>query len=277
MIDLKVLTSEIQALEALPATVVRLAALISKEDWSHQQVEEIISLDVGLTSSLLRLANSAAFGASHSIASVREAVIRLGAGSALSLAMAASVHSRLDRSVPEYGLSEGELWVHSVAAALAAEDVAATCGVPVPPEAFTAALLHDLGKLLICRHLRQHELELIGRARTDGGLTRIEAEIEVLGIHHGELGGLIAQRWNLPEAIVKGIQYHHDPDAGGATICDVVWAANLVAHCVLDSASDMDGRFEEACGARLGLDESTFAALAERVGSDLNDRLRAYS
>lgn len=281
MIDLDVLVRSAYALAPLPTSVTRLASIISRTDWSPQEVEDVISLDPALTANLLRLANSAAFGSQRSITSVRQAVVRLGVGSVLSLAVAASVQSRVDRPVPEFGLSPGELWRHSVLAALAAEQIASDCERAVPQDAYTAALLHDLGKLVIARFLAPEIRGLLEKARAEGGLAPIEAESEVLSVHHGEIGGLIAQHWRLPEDIVEGIQYHHDPAQRSGLTAHVTHVANLVAHHVDETApSDgcvpLDGVRPESCRA-LGLPHGHLEELAAEVGARADDLLAAYA
>ncbi|MBM3831793.1 MAG: HDOD domain-containing protein [Verrucomicrobia bacterium] len=118
---------------------------------------------------------------------------------------------------------------HSVAAALVTEVIQPHIKVPLPAEAFTAALLHDIGKLIMARFLSTDILELMHQARTSGKLTVLEAETKILQVHHGELGGIIAQHWKFPERIVRGIIYHHNPDQGNDPICDIVYVSNLGA------------------------------------------------
>jgi HD-like signal output (HDOD) protein len=101
--------------------------------------------------------------------------------------------------------------------------------VDVPPGTFTAALLHDAGKVVMARFLSPEIPGSIDRARRTSGLSRLEAERELLNVHHGELGGLMAQHWELPPRIVKGIIHHHDPEAGADVICDLTCLANRVA------------------------------------------------
>lgn len=276
MVDLDVLIRQSHSLQALPASVTRLASLVASDDWLVAEIEEVVSLDQGLTADLLRVANSAAFGATRGITTVREAVIRLGAGSVLSLAMAASMHDRLDRPIPQYGLSEGELWRHSVAAALAAEGASRFCKTSIPAESFTAALLHDVGKLILSRHLDPATLALLKSARRDGGLSAASAEMTILELHHGELGAIAAQHWGLPESIVKGIQYHHDPADGDASVCDAVSLSNIVAHHVLDEQLDPEYQLDHSLAEKLGLEEADFEKLCEATSERVDEVLTQY-
>lgn len=229
MIDQAALVKAAQALDPLPASVSRLAELVTRKNWSMTQAEEVISLDQALTVRLLRLANSAAGGSRNQIATIEEALVRMGIGVVLSMATGSSVQRLTRTGLPEYGLSEGELWRHSVASALAAEAAAGVCQTAVPPESFTAALLHDIGKLAFVQFLDAERLRFVGEARARCDMEVAEAEVEILGFHHGELGGLIAQHWQLPSRIATAIIYHHTPTEGGDVVCDVVCLANVVA------------------------------------------------
>lgn len=115
MIDHAVLLKAAQDLAPLPAAVVRLAALVAKGTYSAGEVEAIVRLDAPLTLRLLQYANSAASASHIRIGTVREAVMRVGVGPILSYATASTLRPLLVRAIPAYGLSEGDLWRHSVA------------------------------------------------------------------------------------------------------------------------------------------------------------------
>jgi HD-like signal output (HDOD) protein len=280
MIDLDSLIRSAYALAPLPSSVTRLATIIAADEWSADEIEEVITLDPALTANLLRLANSAAFGSRGTITSVRHAVVRLGVGSVLSLAVAASVQSRIDRPVPEYGLSSGELWRHSVASALVAEQARPYCRLEMPHESYTAALLHDIGKLVVARFLGSETRELLRHAREQGSLSLVDAESEVLGVHHGEIGGLVAQHWDLPESIVEGIQHHHAPDRGRSTVCHVVHLSNAMAHRIeVTTASDdaNPGALGPSSLSALGLDTDDLPSLELDARARIDQILSEYA
>ncbi len=232
MVHLDELILKAQELSPLPASVVRLASLAGSASADLDEIADVIAYDQGLTVKLLRAANSAAVAGSTRATQAREAMFRLGTARVLALAMASSVNRVMQRDLSAYGLAEGQLWRHSVAAATAAETLPEFAGQDIPAETFAAALLHDVGKLVMGRFLNREDLDFIRRAQSDGGLDRLAAESQVLFVHHGELGGIIAQHWNLPERMVKGIIYHHQPAAGLDVICDAVYIANLVAKAI---------------------------------------------
>jgi putative nucleotidyltransferase with HDIG domain len=119
------------------------------------------------------------------------------------------------QALPQFGLGEGELWRHSVAALLAAEHAMAHFQLPFSTAAVTAALLHDIGKVLMARHLDPETLDYLRLARIEGGHTARGAELEVLTISHAELGAMVAAHWGMPEEIVHTIQFHDEPDGAG--------------------------------------------------------------
>jgi HD-like signal output (HDOD) protein len=231
MIDLDALTTSAEALEPLPASVTRLATLASGAQPEIDDVVDVVRLDQALTAALLSTANSSWSASRTRISTVRDAVLRLGTGPVLSLALGTAVRSRLNRAVPEYGLSEGELWEHSVAALLAAELLCQRSPSGPPAETATAALLHDVGKLVMARSLDEDLLRTLHLAAEEG-VGRRRAELDVLGVDHAELGGLIAQTWRLPASLVRGIGYHHDPMLGGEPICFAVHLADVIAKAV---------------------------------------------
>ncbi|MBL9169406.1 MAG: HDOD domain-containing protein [Verrucomicrobiales bacterium] len=258
MLDLDELIQRANELEPLPASAVRLASLLGSGQCDLTEVADIIAYDEALTVRLLRAANSAATGGATRVTRAQEAVFRLGASRVMALTVASKVNGLLKQHVKAYNLSEGALWEHSVATAAAAETLQEFTQEPLPQETFTASLLHDIGKLVMGRFLTTEDLEWLRRAACEGGLHPLDAERQILGVHHGELGGIIAQHWQLPEGIVKGIIYHHSPEEGLDPICDAVYVANLLGKVIADtpSASPTPASLE-----RLGIDPGQMESL----------------
>jgi putative nucleotidyltransferase with HDIG domain len=254
MIDLKKLIESANNLAPLPASTVRLAQMVSSTNCDIADVAEIIAFDPAMTANLLRGANSAASASETKVTTVQEAVSRLGTARVLSLAVASGARPFLNGKLDAYELNEGALWRHSVAVAAAAEILPGYCTAVIPADAFTAAILHDVGKLVMSRFLSREALGYIKTAEQQDGLARLDAEAQILGVHHGELGGLIAQHWSLPHRVVNAIIHHHHPENGADIVCDATYLANLVGHQI------------EACleGKELALEIDP--AVAERLG-----------
>jgi putative nucleotidyltransferase with HDIG domain len=230
MINLDAVIQQTNNLAPLRASAVRLARLIGGQNFHLKEVVDVIVYDEVLTLKLLSAANSAASASSLRIVRVQDAVIRLGAGLTLSLAIATGAKPLMQTRLNSYDFAEGQLWKHSVAAVAAAEIAPSFCANEMPPEAFTAALLHDIGKLIMDRFLNSEILRDIRLAQKIDRLGQLEAEAAILNIHHGELGGLIGQHWQLPDRIVQGIVHHHNPEVGFDPVCDFTCLANWVAH-----------------------------------------------
>jgi HD-like signal output (HDOD) protein len=173
------------------------------------------------------------------VSTVRDSVIRKGTAQVLALAIAAGARPFLQPKIPAYCLGEGALWRHSVAAAVATEAMQGLGEFAVPPEAFTAALLHDVGKLILGRFLTPAILAFIRRAQEVDHLGQLDAESLLLEANHAELGGLIAQHWKLPPRIVLGITYHHHPEEGRDAVCDLTCLADQIAKYI---EASLEGR-----------------------------------
>ena len=229
MVNLDSLIKKTCEIAPFPVSTVRLAQLVSVPEYHLSDVIDIIRYDQVLTMRLLRVANSAANALVSPVTTVNEAVFRMGTAQILALAVATGVTPLFKHPTSEFRYGESTLWRHSTAAAVAAETSQAFCSVSLPHDVFTAALLHDIGKLAIGRFLEDDVLKEIFQLRSDGQMTQLEAETKVLGVHHGELGGMVARSWQLPESIIKGIVYHHNPMEGNDVVCDFVCFANQVA------------------------------------------------
>jgi putative nucleotidyltransferase with HDIG domain len=260
MVDLNVLLSRAHELAPLPPSTVTLIEMSANPDCHLDDIADLVEFDQALTIRLLRAANSAFSASAVPVVTVREAVARMGTQQVLDLAIAAGVRSFLQARVPAYGLDEGALWRHSVASAVSAETAKTYCPISLPPEVFTAALLHDVGKLVMGRFLGTEVLGLIRRAQEVDHLDPLAAESSVLQVNHAELGGRIAQHWRLPPRIVQGITYHHNPGQGGDPICDVTYLANLVAKQVEAGliGKKLEVSLDPGVVARLGLGPDGF-------------------
>lgn len=265
--DLNALIAQAYDLEPLPASAARLAALVANPDTSLASIVEVIGLDVSLTARILRAANSARSASRSPVKTVNDAVIRLGRGTVLSAAVGTGARKHLQCAVPAYGLQENVLWRHSVSAALVAESMGPFCKNSIPPEAYAAALLHDIGKLVLGRFLDAPTLALLQQAQAQGHLNPLQAECEILEVNHAELGGLIAQKWGLPESIVLGITYHHQPELGEQLICDVVCVANDLGIATGLASLPTPLYAEDHCASfdRLGLDSRAKECICEAV------------
>jgi putative nucleotidyltransferase with HDIG domain len=255
------LVTAIDRLEPLPATARKLIAAMRGEDASLTEVARLIEFDQAIAAAVLRMAQSAAFAGMHGAETVREAVMRLGTVRLLNLVLDGYVRS-VSKDAPLYDLVQEELWRHGAAAELAVRAMAQERPrLRIPPAAQTAALLHDIGKLVICQcfAIDMRSVTVHAQAR---GLTFVEAERDLLGVDHASIGGAIASKWQFPDVITEAIALHHAPKAGDPTVVrDAVVVANLVAKTleVGLGAEGLNFDVDADAFARLTLDFEAFA------------------
>ncbi len=281
MLDLEQVIQSSEHLTPLPESAARLAALLGDDGWTLEDVADVVKLDGPLVAQVLRRANSAAnAGLARSI-SIDSALMRLGPGAILSLAVGSATKKDLDCPLPVYHLNEGELWRHSATAALAIEVAARRLRIKTSPEAYAAALLHDIGKLILGRFLDGSDQGFVERARSEGGLELANAEMEILDVHHGEVGALMARHWGLPEGIVAGIEFHHEPDQApvefGMLCTEVALADQIASHIGAkdgDEKGDVD--FEPQVLERLSIDRSQLDSVCEEVLEKLEEVMERY-
>jgi putative nucleotidyltransferase with HDIG domain len=220
--------TQVKAFPSIPGSAAKLLSLLEQPDPSMADIEAVLRLDPGLTANVLKLTNSAYFGLRAQVGSIRRATALLGLKTLRQLIVASCVNAMLDKPIPGYDLPSGELWRHSIAVSVTAEGLARELCLPAEDDIFTAALLHDLGKLVLGKHVCD-ELAAV-EAHTAAGMSFEQAELAVLGMHHAEVGARLLHRWSLPSAIVEAVRWHHDPQASGrvSRTTDIVHVANVL-------------------------------------------------
>jgi putative nucleotidyltransferase with HDIG domain len=220
------------------------------------------------------MANSAYFGYPHKIASVRQAVVRLGWERVYQLVVASCVNGVMNHAIPGYGLAPGDLWRHALGVAMTTEQLLRKLNIRVLDEAFTAGLLHDVGKLVMGRFVEEDSLA-IDALVSDGGMTFAAAEKDVLGLNHAEIGALILEKWALPESLLDVVRRHHEPGlaAGGNILVDAVHVADGLCLMLGIGTGKESLRYEPEPAAvqRLGLKVEDLGSVADMVLEDLGE------
>ncbi len=258
--------NEADTLPVLPRAVGRVIELISDPGVSAEAVAQVVVGDVALAAKVLRLANSTYYGFPRRVGSIREAVIILGTRALREVVMAAGAHGFLSRELPGYMLKAGELWQHSICAAMAAARLATRSTLVEEGDAFTAGLVHDVGKLVLAKHVGERYQEVL---RGEEGLPFLEIERRLFGTDHAEVGAMIARRWSLPGRLEEAIASHHDPgqaklDPALAALTHVAdWVAMMLGQGV--GADGLAYRFDPAAISSLGLDEAEILRVAGEV------------
>jgi putative nucleotidyltransferase with HDIG domain len=220
--------SKIDAFPSIPGSAVKLLALLENSETPVGEIEEVLRIDPGMTANVLKLTNSAYFGLPTKVGSIKRAVMLLGMNKMKQLVMTSCVGAVMDGPIPGYDLPAGELWRHSIAVSVAAEGLSRELKLTGTDDIFTAALLHDVGKLILGQFI-QEDLDAIDAAAGTDVSFEI-AEKQVLGTDHAEIGARILSHWSLPDDLVHAVRWHHDPDPAEESrrTTDIVHVANVL-------------------------------------------------
>jgi len=229
------LVSKVKNLPAVSQAALKLVGLLDQPAVSNDDVVEVLKYDNVLTAKLLKSCNSPLFGFDEPVASVDQAILILGHQQILHVVLSLAFGGAMSTPLPGYGAEAKELWAHSLQTALAAETLVKR-GLPMEvdgPVAFTSGLLHDMGKLVLSHVLTPETMAAVRARITDGKLDRTEAEREILGTDHAEVGACLLESWRLPANIVESVAHHHAPVSQPAPQLSVLThTANCLAHLV---------------------------------------------
>jgi HD-like signal output (HDOD) protein/ActR/RegA family two-component response regulator len=232
---LRSLVGRVRQLPALPRTFARLQPLLHSERTSARDVSEVISADAALTARVLQMVNSAFFRHARRITNIEQAVTYLGFATTRNLVMAAELFGRADTGNGFCMQHLDRLQDHAQRVAVSARALAA--GTTFADDAMLAALLHDIGYWVLLQECPSELQQAIRHARV-ANLPLPEAESQLFGASHGELGAYLLGLWGLPYPIIEAVAHHHAPQRIRQTRFDVL-AAVATAHS-LSNSQDMD-------------------------------------
>ncbi len=239
------LRARARELAVLPEVVSEALGLIKNPDADVQKISRLLERDIHLTTEILRLANSPAFGGNRDISRLSDAVVRLGLDRCQDLILSSCTANLMKRVPLDQQWIRDALWQHSYATGLCCQILNASLGLRFTGEEFTAGLIHDIGRLLLA--------VLIPTEFSDGDPMDFqeshdprEQELSVFDTDHTELGSWFAEQNRLPYALVDVIRHHHAPEQAPRN-------ASLVALvAVADQISNHFLRHESPDGFDLG-------------------------
>jgi HD-like signal output (HDOD) protein len=236
------LVADVRDLLSLPDIAVQVNALVDDPRCSAHALGELIGQDPSLTARLLRIANSPFFGFSTKVATVDRAVTVVGAKQLRDLVIATSATHSF-RGIPNSLVSMDDFWYHSLYCAIAARLLAQRRRLAHAGSLFVAGLLHDVGQLIIFNRLPDLSREVLQLATEDPhALDMSQAEREVLGFDHAQVGGLLLRHWRLPALLEECVRYHHAPAEakGFPAEAAIVHIANVVATLAEINSTDLE-------------------------------------
>lgn len=257
---LKEIVSHMETVPSLPSLYVAITKALQTPDISVSKIGDIIAQDIGMSSKVLQLVNSAFFGLPCRVSNPRQAVTFIGIDNIRALVLSVHVFTGLeDKLTPQLA----SLWSHSLAVAGFATAIAQLQGnnQSVADEAFAAGLLHDVGKLVLVSACKAQYTDLLKKGH-DHPTTILEMEQETFGCTHAEIGAYLLGLWGLPDPVVEAVAWHHTPARAALAAFSPLIAVHVAEHAHHQFNPSLPG------GYQAPLDEELLVALGlkEQIG-----------
>jgi len=246
----------ISGVVAVPSCSHKAAGMLGDPSINFQALARMVTHDPGLTANLLKVVNASFFGGTgRPLLTVDEATLKLGSTQYLQFVISTGVAPTFVQKIEGYDLAPNMHTQHSVTVGMVARELARVLGVDAPDYTFTAGLLSGIGKTLLGGYVDIEVQPILDLALKEG-LSFDQAEDEVLGINHAELGAMVLESWGLPEEIVRVVRFHLRPEEyeGVDVVLDLVHMGNVLAKMI---------------GVGLGVDGLNYVpshTVAERLG-----------
>ena len=228
MIDQEKLLKAIDQMPMMSSSATALLRIVDQPDHNLIDVVNIVKFDATLTAKVLKTANSAAFSPVQPVVSIDRAIAFLGESMVLSIALYESANKIFNKELEGYSATKGDLWKHDLRAAIASKEIAKSAKTPTSKDlAFTAGLLHDIGKSVMSDFLKGTSKSILEAIGSGNHMDYISAENALLGIDHTQVGYMVAKNWKLPEQLQMVILHHHTPEKVASPFRTLTYAVHL--------------------------------------------------
>ncbi len=224
----------IRQLPTLPTITTRLNSVIKNPSSSAEDIAQLIEKDQSLSAKVLKVVNSAAYSPNVEITGIKHAVSMIGFNEINKMVLAISVFDSLSGNGTN-GFNREGFWIHSLGCAIFSTEIAQELSYPKPEDAFTAGLMHDIGKVVLDRFFPT-EMAQVQDTIKNQPMLFFEAERMVMGIDHTQIGQWLLTNWKIPLNVCSAVRYHHHPfterkeeDAQGL-IVDIVHMADVLCY-----------------------------------------------
>ena len=249
------LLGTMQNLPAMPQVITKAQRIMADPNSSLKDLANIAKTDQAIVAKALRMANSAYYGLRGKVSSIEHFSVMLGHKGFGELVTMSAASKLLGGRLKGYGVDAGALWRHSLVVAFGARIIANRTVPDLANDAFTAGIIHDVGKLILDQSIfeRKDEFEDLFR---EGQRTLVEAEKEILGFDHAEMASDMCKRWRFPPSLAIPIKFHHSPSLSGGN--QLAYTLNIADSMALMSdvevdVDDMLDRLDDTAAGFLGL------------------------
>ncbi|MFC1867939.1 HDOD domain-containing protein [Thermodesulfobacteriota bacterium] len=270
--DAQEIDRKMESVSPIPQIALKVIRMIQDDTFGMQDMAKEIRQDQIISAKIIRLCNSAFFHQKDKVDSINRALIMLGEKQLLRMVVSASIEDLFSNDTRGYSLCKGGLFNHAVGTAMISEKIADFSGRVSGDIAYTAGLLHDIGKVALDQYVDLAYPLFYRRTQVDGE-TLITVEGEVFGLNHAEVGGRLAEKWSLPEHLIEAIRYHHNPEKASLDVelTHIVYLADLLMSrfIVGQELERVNTDFLAARLAVIGLSPEQFPALVDRIPGEL--------
>jgi HD-like signal output (HDOD) protein len=207
---MRTVMDRIMGLPTLPAMLNTINKMMLNPRTSAREVAQLISSDPSITSKVLRVVNSSFYGFPNRITTVTHAIVILGFNTIKSIVLSSSIFDVFKKDSQVEGFDRTEFWKHSIGCGAASRVLGRLLGLTILEELFIAGLLHDVGKIVLDQFIHDKFVQIMHQVNTKNILIT-QAEEDVLGFTHAEVGCWLFERWNLSKGLLETTRCHHNP------------------------------------------------------------------
>jgi putative nucleotidyltransferase with HDIG domain len=256
-------------LPAVPDVAQRVMEIMADPNSNTPKICKAISVDPALTTRILKISNSAFYGCLRTINNLHSAIVIIGFNAIRSLVIAVSTRE----VYKNFGLTERMLWEHSVGVGIAAHILANKTKISKADDVFVCGLLHDIGKVIMNNDKNELFLQVMEKTYNEH-IPSVEAEQEIFGFTHAEVGAMVIKKWNLTEELEKAVQYHHEiqkvteEDHFIVVLTSIVNLADQMCHKLGIGTKSPDDKIEikgSMAASNLGITDDQIDGLLEEI------------
>ncbi len=248
---LKQRAQEIKELSTLPNVILRILEVMNNPMADARDVEKEMREDPVITAKVLKIANSAYYGADRDVSSISQAVVLMGFAEVQNIALSVSIFSRFSAATKMF--NRRDFWEHCFTTACAADALQHRVNAQTN-DGFVAGLLHDIGRLVLDQHFQEEFQEIVHTAEAQK-ISLLDAERKILGVTHCDIGFWVTENWGLPSMLTDSILFHHAPFS-----CRESYVLTSIVH-VADTISKAFGGYMNKEFAPSPKEESAFRLL----------------
>ena len=266
------LVDKVQGLPTLPSMLNNINRMVLNPATSAKEVAQVISSDPALTSKVLRVVNSSFYGFPNRITTVSHAIVILGFNTIKSIVLSSTIFDVFRRGAKPGDFDRAEFWKHSIGCGAAAKVLGRRINYPMLEELFIAGLLHDVGKIVLDQYVPDKFGEVVNLVRTRDILIS-EAETEILGVTHADVGAWLFEKWNLSKGLTDTVRCHHNPALAGESqrFAEIIHVADVLVRALRfgNGGDQKIPAIQESAWRSLGLQESELDGLLSQTAAEI--------